>query len=157
MVLWESAAIMEYLTTTYDKSNSISYPHASKEQFLQSQWLYFQMSGQGPYYGQAAWFGNFHHEQLPSAIERYQKEVERVVSVIDLHLSRTGSQYLVGDKCTIADLAFVPWGNNVTWLLKGRDIFEGGKYSAYKAWFDRLLARPAVDEMVKEKAAASKR
>ena len=34
--------------------------------------------------------------------------------------------------------------------MGGRDIFEGGKYPAYKAWFERMLAREGVSEMVEE-------
>ena len=57
---------------------------------------------EGPYFGQAAWFLNFHHEQLPSAQERYLKEIERVTEVLDGWLSK--HKYLVGDKATYADL-----------------------------------------------------
>jgi len=34
-----------------------------------------EVSLKGPYFGQAAWFNNFHPEKVPSAVERYQKEV----------------------------------------------------------------------------------
>ena len=44
--LWESGAIIEYLLETYDKENKLSYTK-SPEKFQQSQWLHFQMSGQG--------------------------------------------------------------------------------------------------------------
>jgi glutathione S-transferase len=45
--------------------------------------------------------------KLPSAISRYRKEVRRVLGVLNTALE--GKKYLVGDKATIADLAFVPW------------------------------------------------
>jgi glutathione S-transferase len=51
--LWESGAIVEYLIAKYDKDNLISYEAGSDEDFECKQWLHFQMSGQGPYYGQA--------------------------------------------------------------------------------------------------------
>jgi len=53
LTLWESGAIVEYLVETYDKHNKISYPKGSNESYLTKQWLYFQVSGQGPYFGQA--------------------------------------------------------------------------------------------------------
>lgn len=76
--------------------------------------------GQGPYYGQGVWFAFFHHEKLPSAVERYFKEAERVRSVLDLHLSRQAGEkqgakvatkdvWLVGDKMTVADLSWFIW------------------------------------------------
>jgi glutathione S-transferase len=64
------------------------------------------MSGQGPYYGQAAWFTKFHPENVPSAIKRYKTEIKRVISVLDNVLQ--GKEYLVGNKLTIADIAFQP-------------------------------------------------
>lgn len=53
LTLWESGAIIEYLVETYDKENKISFPKGSNESFLTKQWLYYQTTGQGPYYGQA--------------------------------------------------------------------------------------------------------
>ena len=110
-VLWESGAIITYLVDTYDKEHKLTYT-SSPEKWQILQWVMFQMSGQGPYYGQAAWFIMFHSEQLPSAQERYLKEIERVIGVIDAHLASqpSGQQlFLVGDKVTYADLAFVTW------------------------------------------------
>src|SRR5271156_4594531 len=66
VTLWESGAINYYLVDTYDKSHSLTYT-TSPERYQVQQWLHFQMSGQGPYYGQAAWFIHLHHEKLPSA------------------------------------------------------------------------------------------
>ena len=48
-----------------------------------------------------------HPEKIPSAIERYQKEVIRVLGVLESVLSK--QEWLVGGKCTIADLSFIPW------------------------------------------------
>ena len=58
-----------------------------------------------PYYGQAFWFIRYHPERVPSAIERYQKEILRVFSVLDSVLSK--QEWLVGNKLTIADLSFI--------------------------------------------------
>lgn len=56
------------------------------------------MSGQGPYFGQAAWFEKFHPEKIASARDRYKGQIKRVLQVLDKHLSSTGKEYLVGDK-----------------------------------------------------------
>ena len=32
-----------------------------------------------------------------------------MTGVLDAHLKKSGEQWLVGEKCTYADLAFVPW------------------------------------------------
>lgn len=120
--------------------------------------MHFQVSGQGPYYGQATWFMHFHAEKVPSAVERYVKEAERVISVLDTHLQKQGGDapYLVGDKCTYADLAFVTWHNIVPYLTSGdKKIDIEGKYPKYDGWMKRLLERPAVKKMMADKAKAS--
>ena len=98
IVLAESGAIIEYLQETYDKDNTLNYT-SSPEKFQVKQWLHFQMSGQGPYFGQAMWFTKFHHEKLKSPQDRYLNEIKRVLSVLDRHLE--GKQYLVGDKAYV--------------------------------------------------------
>jgi len=51
----------------------------------------------------------YHPEKdLTSCLDRYGNEIRRVLGVIDAHLKKTGSEYLVGDKCTYADLMFMP-------------------------------------------------
>lgn len=56
------------------------------------------MSGQGPYFGQCAWFLKFHPEKITSAQDRYKDQLTRVLKVLDKYLSTSGKQYLVGDK-----------------------------------------------------------
>jgi glutathione S-transferase len=100
------------------------------------------MSGQGPYYGQKAWFSIFHPEKIPSAIERYLKEVERVVSVIDSHLGKQGTEYLVGDRATYADLMFLPYHKSISLIVAPE--LDLTPWKNYNAWTERLSARPAV-------------
>ena len=49
----------------------------------------------------------FHPDKVQSVIKRYQDETLRVFGVLDGVLAK--QEYLVGDKCTIADIAFVNW------------------------------------------------
>lgn len=51
----KSGSIIDYLVETYDKTNKLSYV-TSPEKFETRNWVHFQMSGQGPYYGQKGWF-----------------------------------------------------------------------------------------------------
>jgi glutathione S-transferase len=104
----------------------------------------------GPYYGQAAWFTNFHPEKIPSAIERYRKEMVRVVGVIDRGLE--GKEYLVGNKCTYADLSFLTWHSLIDRVSKDEPL-DIASYKNYNAWIERLMARPAVKKVFEEKAA----
>ena len=150
-MLWESGAIIEYLIDRYDTSAKLSFTSSPEKYYLQ-QWLFFQMSGQGPYFGQAAWFSHYHPEKFPSAIERYRNEIKRVTMVLNNALS--GKEYLVGNKCTYADLAFVSWYQALPYLM-GEDKFDfAGEYPNWHAWMERLVARPSVQKVTKDKAEA---
>ncbi|KAM0692553.1 hypothetical protein Q7P36_007107 [Cladosporium allicinum] len=140
--LSESGAIIQYLVDQYDKDHAISYDDVIQK-YQTQQWLAFQISGQGPYYGQATWFARFHSEKIPSAIERYTNEIERVISVLDLGLEKTGTGWLVGEKCTFADLSFVTWNLVGEGLLKelGKLQDLDVKYPNYAAWMDALCKR----------------
>ncbi|KAI9044487.1 glutathione S-transferase family protein [Aspergillus affinis] len=54
ITLWESGAIIEYLIENYDQDHRLGFRVDSEEAHHARQWLYFQTTGQGPYYGQAA-------------------------------------------------------------------------------------------------------
>jgi glutathione S-transferase len=93
ITLWESGAIIEYLIELYDTKHRLSFAPGTPESYHAKQWLYFQTTGQGPYYGQAAWFKKYHSEQVPSAIERYTKEVNRVSGVLDRYLAQQKQEH----------------------------------------------------------------
>jgi glutathione S-transferase len=54
LILWESGAIIQYLEEVYDKDRKLTYDSLN-EKYLLNQWLHFQTSGQGPYFGQCGW------------------------------------------------------------------------------------------------------
>ncbi|KAI1660539.1 glutathione S-transferase [Daldinia decipiens] len=147
ITLWESGAIIEYIIDNYDKEHKLSYG-TSPEKYLIQQWIAFQISGQGPYYGQAVWFYRFHHEKLQSAIDRYVKEIERVRSVLDMHLSKSSSGWLVGGKMTVADLSWIMWEQIATFFIGLMDINLEGKYPHYDIWYKKLLERPTVQKVL---------
>ncbi|APA09444.1 hypothetical protein SS1G_12248 [Sclerotinia sclerotiorum 1980 UF-70] len=86
LTLWESGAIVLYLIEHYDKEKKLTY-ESLQEKAILTQWLMFQMSGQGPYFGQCGWFNVLHSEKVPSAIERYNTEIRRILRVLDDTLS----------------------------------------------------------------------
>ncbi|PYH67902.1 glutathione transferase [Aspergillus vadensis CBS 113365] len=136
-----SGAIIQYLEEVYDKDKKLTYDSVNEKHLL-NQYLHFQMSGQGPYFGQCGWFNVLHHEKLPSAIDRYVKEVHRVLSVLDT--IPEGNEWLVGDKCTFADLAFLPWNTRLPMALltpSGEDPLA--PYPNVQAWQKRMESRPS--------------
>ena len=148
ITIWESGAILEYLISEYDKEHKLSFPTGTAEFYHCKQWLIFQVSGQGPYFGQLYWFKNHHAEKITSAIDRYTNEVRRVSGVLDKHLATR--QYLVGEKCTYADIAWISWQLIAANLV--RDIYDPSKeYPHLQAWLDRLTSRPAVKKILEER------
>lgn len=113
----------------------------------------------GPYFGQRAWFILYHPEKnLTSCLDRYGNEIKRVLGVLDSHLKKTGKPYLVGDKATYADLAFVPW----MWLIlspphiMGEDFLKEWEkdYPACWKWISELNERPAVKKCREDRTKA---
>ncbi|RYP20205.1 hypothetical protein DL767_009505 [Monosporascus sp. MG133] len=140
LTLWESGAIITYLIEQYDTDHALTYTTHPEKHHL-NQWLHFQTSGQGPYYGTAGWFIHLHPEKLPTAIDRYTKQVTRVLGVLEGWLE--GKQWLVGDKMTYADMAWVPWNDRVDTSL---GVPEPDKFNGFpnvKAWHERMTSLPS--------------
>ncbi|PWY90668.1 glutathione S-transferase [Aspergillus heteromorphus CBS 117.55] len=149
IILWESGAIIEYLVETYDKEHKISFQAGTPEYYHAKQYLYFQVSGQGPYFGQSIWFREFHPEKIASAQERYKNEALRVSGVLNGILK--DREYLVGGKYTYADGSFVAWYE--AW---GRIVGDGvdmeQEFPNLHAWLKRLRERPAIVKAIQARA-----
>lgn len=97
-------------------------------------------------------FRNYHPEKVPSAVERYANEVLRVTMVLNNVLE--GKQWLVGDKCTYADLSFIHWAKGAPLLLGDKQVDFKKEYPNYDAWLQRMIERPAVKRMLEEQEKA---
>lgn len=152
--IWESGAIIEYLVDKYDPEHKLSFKPGTEEYYHARQYLFYQATGQGPYFGQAVWFNRYHPEKVPSAVERYEKEALRVTAVLESILSQqkvepgSDGPWLVGGKYSYADLAFVPWQLGMPRVLGGKENWKPEEYPYVKAWVDKMVARPAVKKAV---------
>ncbi|KAF2122543.1 glutathione S-transferas-like protein [Lophiotrema nucula] len=156
ITVWESAAILQYLVDKYDAEHRLSFEFGSKEYYEVTEWLFFQASGQGPYYGQLAWFTKFHHEQLPSAKERYKKEVQRVTGVLESHLHKQKEKFakaggdgpwLVGNKYSVADIAWIAWQQII--LMVVEDAWNPKEFPLVQEWQEKMKARKAIGDVMK--------
>ncbi|KAH0551430.1 hypothetical protein GP486_007356 [Trichoglossum hirsutum] len=138
--LFESGSILQYLVEQYDPDHKISYPRGSRETYEVNNWLFFQNAGVGPMQGQANHFARYAPEKIPYAISRYQNETKRLYGILDKHLAESKSEYLVGDRCTIADITHWGWVAGSGWAG-----IELSQFPALKAWMERMLARPGVE------------
>ena len=91
--------------------------------------------------GQANHFTRYAPEHIEYGVNRYRNETRRLYRVLDKHLEGSTSGYLVGDRCTIADIAHWGWVSGAFWC--GIDIAE---FPTLKAWYERMLARPGVEK-----------
>ncbi|KAF2799151.1 glutathione S-transferase [Melanomma pulvis-pyrius CBS 109.77] len=140
ITLWETGAIIQYIIEVYDTNHVLSYSNL-KERSLCNQYLAFQISGQGPYFGQAGWFNVLHPEKLPSAIERYNTEIKRVLGVLETVLD--GKKWLVGDNITFADLAFSTWNDRIDSVLLCAPEAKFDGFPNVKEWHERMISRPS--------------
>jgi len=101
LAIMESGAILIYLA---EKSGKF-FPSDPRLKSETLQWLFFQIGGPGPFFGQ---FGHFHTLESekcdhPYPLERYAKETIRLLSVLEKRLE--GRKFLINDEYTIADMA----------------------------------------------------
>ncbi|GJJ05967.1 hypothetical protein Clacol_000154 [Clathrus columnatus] len=109
-VVWESAAILSYLAERFEFTGKYL-GKTLKERTEVSEWLAFQISGNGPIQGQIFWFKFFHPVKNldQSVYDRYINETLRVYGVLEKRLSEPGREYIALDRLTIADIAFYTW------------------------------------------------
>jgi GST-like protein len=135
-VLWETGAILLYLA---EKTGRFV-PTDRAKRAVCWQWLMFQVSGVGPMFGQEAHFTHYAKDRHPYAIERYAREVDRLLMVLNGRLAH--AQWLAGDEYTIADMATLPY-------LRRQLIEKAGRFPHVERWAEAMLARPAVAEGMK--------
>lgn len=138
--IFESGAILLYLA---EKTGKLipSDPPARIECI---QWLFFQMAGVGPMFGQFGHFHKFAADKITDSYptERYTNESKRLLAVLDQRLE--GRHWLVADMYTVADIATFPWVRTVRDFYEAGDVLGLDGFTNVTAWLERCLERPAV-------------
>ena len=135
--VFESGAIMIYLA---EKTGKLL-PTDVRGRSSVIQWLMFQMGGVGPMMGQANVFFRYMPEKIQPAIDRYQNESKRLLTVLDTRLK--DNEFLAGEY-SIADIANFCWARTHNW--SGVDISD---LPNLKRWMDTIYARDAVQRGLK--------
>ena len=138
--LFESGAILLYLA---DKTGQLI-PADAAGRWQTIQWLFFQMGGVGPMFGQVGYFHKFAGRELADKrpLERYVSESRRLLEVMETRLE--GRSWIMGDDYTIADISLLGWVGNLIGFYEARDLVAFDTLSQVAAWLERGLERPAV-------------
>lgn len=136
MSIFEGGAILMYLAEKCGRF--LAQDPATRIDTLQ--WLFWQAGGLGPMAGQLSHFVNYVSEPLPYAHERYAKEYDRLLAVMEVRLR--GRDFLAGDY-SIADIAAFPWV--MPYRRLGNDL---DRFANLRIWFDTIKRRPAVQRGV---------
>ena len=130
--LFESGAILSYLA---EKTGRFM-PEELIERYEVMQWLFWQMGNLGPMAGQLSHFVNYAPEPVPYAHDRYGREYDRLLGVMNTRLE--DREFLAGDY-SVADIASFPWVMSYKRLGADLDNFVNTR-----RWFDTIKVRPAV-------------
>lgn len=108
------------------------------------QWLFFQVGGAGPMFGQFGHFYKYAKDKCdhPYPVNRYTVETKRLLTVIDKQLEN--KKWLIGDEYTIADMALAPWIGALDKAYEAKETLELDSFKNISSWLSRFLDRPAV-------------
>jgi len=132
ITLFESGAILLYLAEKTGKFLSGDI----RQKKITMEWLFWQMGGFGPMLGQNHHFTRYAPEPIPYAIDRYQRETERLYGVLNKHLE---NREFIADDYSIADMACYPWAVAHDWHHVALE-----RYPNVQRWHDAIKQRPAV-------------
>lgn len=131
--VFESGAILVYLANKTGRFFGADV----RQKVEVNQWLMWQMAGLGPMTGQYGHFNVYAPERIEYAIDRYTREVQRLLGVLDRRLA--GRAFIAGDEYTIADMAAYPWIDPYT-----KAPLDLGPYPELRRWHATIAARPAT-------------
>ena len=137
----ESGAILEYLCETVSSPLLPSKDADLQKHLLCKQWLYWQVSGQGPMLGQSMYFNRLaavqgHRDEF--AIARFGNEAQRCLQMMNDQLKQSGGPFLLGQDITVADVACFPYAASAYWACV--DVAE---MPHLQKWLDMLHQRPS--------------
>jgi GSH-dependent disulfide-bond oxidoreductase len=140
IALFESGAILLYLA---EKTGQLL-PASATERYETIQWLFFQMAGVGPTFGQLGYFHKFAGREIEDKrpLERFRSETQRLLGVLEQRLQ--DREWIMGDIYTIADISLIGWVRNLTTRFDASDLVHYDELKSVPAWLQRCVARAAV-------------
>ena len=131
-IVFESGAILVYLA---EKFGGLL-PNTCAERAIALSWLFLQVSGTGPAFGNVAFFRRY-PEESPLALCRFETESLRLTNLVESRLRQ--SPWLAGSEYSIADIAHFGWLRCMSYAGLEIDAFP-----AITDWLIRIEKRPAT-------------
>lgn len=138
LAIMESGAILMHLA---EKAKRF-FPTDARLRSETLQWLFFQVGGVGPMFGQFGHFFKYAKDKCdhPYPVKRYSDEAKRLLKVLEERMK--DRKYIVGDDYSIADMAIVPWIMALRSAYGADEALELAQFSAVGDWCDRVWERP---------------
>ncbi len=140
IAIFESGAILLYLA---EKSGKLL-PADPVGRLEAIQWVFFQVGGVGPMFGQFGHFYKFAADKVannPYPMERYRDETKRLLGVLELQLA--DRPWLAGETYSIADVATFPWVRALGVAYGAADVIGLADFPKVADWVSRAAGRPA--------------
>jgi GST-like protein len=135
--LFESGAILIHLA----ERTGQFLPTGGAARARTLEWLFWQVGGVGPMFGQLGYFAVRAPDKVPAAIDRFREESVRLLGVLEKRLA--DAPYLAGEY-SIADMATYPWIAAAMNLMRPVLGEAAGHLPAIDRWMGDIGARPGV-------------
>jgi GST-like protein len=139
LALFESGAILLYLA---EKTGKLL-PADPARRYETIEWVFFQMGGIGPMFGQLGFFYKFAGKDIADKrpLERYRDESKRLLGVLETRLD--GRKWIMDDDYTIADVSMLGWVRTLKVFYEAGELLDMDSFANVNRWLDAGLARPA--------------
>ena len=131
--VFESGAILLHLA---QKAPGLL-PEDPVERVRALEYLFLQVAGVGPMFGQAGYFLRSAPAPVDFAVQRYTGEAQRLTAVLERRLQ--DHPWLAGSSYSIADIAHFGWLR-----VAGYAGVDLAGFAALRDWLERIERRPAT-------------
>jgi GSH-dependent disulfide-bond oxidoreductase len=141
LALFESGAILLYLA---EKTGKLL-PSDPARRYETIEWVFFQMGGIGPMFGQLGFFHKFAGKDIADKrpLERYRDESKRLLGVLETRLN--GRKWIMDDEYTIADISMLGWVRTLKVFYEAGELLGMDDMKNITRWLEAGLARPASE------------
>lgn len=130
--VFESGAILLHLA---EREGGLM-PNATGARAAALSWLFLQVAGLGPAFGQAGWFAR-QATPSPLALARFRGEAQRLAALLETRLEQV--LWLAGDEYSIADIAHYGWLRALPYAG-----LDAAQFPAISRWRQRIDGRAAT-------------